>query len=60
MKLFITAMLAFVVGAVGALVVSVMNPFRAEIRTAAPISIQSAEGFTLETFRMEAPRMESP
>src|SRR5262245_61473476 len=55
MKLAGVALLGLVLGALGATVVSVLNPFAAPVRRAAPISSLSADGFTLETFVMEAP-----
>ena len=54
-KVLMAALLAFLVGVIGTLVVSAVNPFSKPTRTAAPILSQSPEGFTLETFQMEAP-----
>lgn len=54
-KLVVTAIVFLLIGAVGTLVVSVMNPFGRPIRPTAPISSLSSEGFTIETFKMEAP-----
>src|SRR5262245_29836611 len=55
-KVAVAAILALIVGVIGTLVVSVMNPFSKVSRSAAPLTSESAEGFTLETFQMESPK----
>ena len=55
-KVAVAAIVALIVGVIGTLLVSVMNPFNKVSRSAAPLTSESAEGFTLETFQMEAPK----
>jgi hypothetical protein len=55
MRQVVIAVAALIVGVVATLVVSVMNPFGKASRSAEPLTSESTDGFTLETFRMEAP-----